>query len=113
MIRRGDIWWVDLGLPSGSASGGRRPVLVVSADGYNRSRIATVVAVVVSSNQRLADAPGNVLLPKADTGLPEDSVANVSQPVTLDKEQLTEWVGPLGRDLLRLVELGLRRVLSL
>lgn len=113
MIRRGDIWWVDIGKPVGSGPGHRRPVLVVSADAYNRSRIGTVVAVAISSNLRLVDAPGNVRLPTTDSGLSEDSVANVSQIVTLDKDRLTDWVGPIDSGLLELVEAGLRQVLAL
>lgn len=113
MIARGEIWWADLPEPVASEPGYRRPVLVIQADSFNRSRIATVIAVVVTSNLRLALAPGNVLLPSKATGLPQDSVANVSQVITLDKAFLTERVGPLPSYLLELVEDGLRLTLSL
>lgn len=93
--------------------GYRRPVLIVQADSFNRSRIQTVLAVVLTSTLKLAEAPGNVLLSARSTGLPKDSVANVSQIITIDKSLLTEEIGQLEhRELLR-VEAGLRLVLSL
>ena len=79
MIRRGDLWWADLGAPRGSGPGSERPVLVVSSDAFNRSKIATVLCAVVTSNLRLADAPGNVSLDAGDAGLDRPSVVNVSQ----------------------------------
>jgi len=99
--------------PAKSGPGYRRPVLVVQADEFNRSRIATVIALVVTSNVRLAQAPGNVFLPQKLTGLPKDSVANVSQIVTVDKSFLTERVGTLPANVMDLVENGLRLVLHL
>jgi mRNA interferase MazF len=111
-MERGEIWWADLGEPRGSAPAHRRPVLVVSSDAYNRSRIATVVCAVITSNLRLADAPGNVLLADS-SGLDRPSVVNCSQVVTLDKGELTERVGRVPADALRLVDAGLRRVLAL
>jgi len=113
VIERGEIWWADLDRPSGSEPGFRRPVLVAQSDAFNRSRIRTIVAVVITSNLRLLDAPGNVLLPEKATGLPRDSVANVSQVVTLDRDVLTERVGRIRGGLLRDVENGLRLVLDL
>jgi len=113
VIERGDLWWADLGEPRGSAPGHRRPVLVVSADAYNRSRIATVICVTVTSNLRLADAPGNVLLPQGTATLPKVSVADVSQVITLDKRDLDEHLGRLPGAYLQQVEAGLRRVLAL
>lgn len=113
MIRRGELWWADLGPPRGSAPARRRPVLVVSADAWNRSRIDTVTCVAVTTNLRLADAPGNVLLPEGAGGLEEDSVANVSQIVTLDKEWLIERIGALDHALSSRVDSGLRRALDL
>lgn len=112
-IRRGEVRWADLGVPRGSAPGYRRPVLVASADAYNRSRIPTVVCVVLTTNLRLADAPGNVLLPRGSGGLSKESVANVSQVVTLDKADLAEPLGALDDVTMRRVEAGLRRVLAL
>jgi len=113
VIHRGDLWWADLGEPRGSAPGRRRPVLVVSADAYNRSRIDTVVCVAITSNLRLVDAPGNVLLPQGTGALPKDCVANVTQVVTLDKLDLQEHLGNLPHTYLHRVEAGLRRVLAL
>jgi mRNA interferase MazF len=112
-IRRGEIWWADLDEPRGSGPGDRRPVLVVQADAFNRSRLATTLVVVISSNLRLVDAPGNVLLPARVTDLPKDSVANVTQVVTLDRDVLTERVGRVTPNLLRQVDEGLRLVLGL
>ena len=113
MIRRGELWWADVGTPRGSAPARRRSVLVVSSDAYNRSRIATVVCVAITSNLRLADAPGNVPLAAGAGGLPNDSVANVSQVVTLDKTDLNGRLGALDRSSVRRVEAGLRMVLAL
>ena len=97
MIAQGDVWWADLPKPSGSGPGFRRPVVVVQGDALNRSRIATVVCVPLTTNLKWADAPGNLLLASDLTGLPKDSVANVSQLVTLDKALLTERVGKIPR----------------
>ena len=113
MIERGQIWWANLAEPDGSEPGFRRPVLVVSSDAFNRSRIRTVIAVVLTANLRLVDAPGNVLVPVKTSGLPKDSVANMSQVVTLDKEALTELAGRIRGTLLSDVSAGLRLVLSL
>ena len=113
MIQRGQVWWANLGEPRGSAPGFERPVLVVSSDAFNRSKIATVLCAVVTSNLRLADAPGNVSLAVGDAGLDRPSVVNVSQVVTLDKAALVERLGTLDSAQIRLVELGLRRVLNL
>ena len=112
MIAQGEVWWADLAEPSGSAPGFRRPVVVVQGDAFNRSRIATVVCVALTSNLRWAEAPGNVLLTARTTGLPKDSVANTSQLVTLDRETLTERVGTLPAKKLELVLLGIDIVLG-
>lgn len=112
-IRRGDICWADLAEPRGSEPGHRRPVLVVQADAFNRSRIGTVLCVVITSNLRLVAAPGNVLLPARRTGLARDSVANVSQMVTLDHAYVDEPVGRLPRSLMNAVESGLKLALDL
>lgn len=113
VVERGQIWWADLDAPEGSEPGFRRPVLVVQADAFNRSRIRTVVAVALTSNLRLVDAPGNVLIPAKASGLAKDSVANVSQVVTLDKDFLTDVAGRLRGESLADVEAGLRLVLGL
>ena len=113
VIQRGEIWWASLPEPRGSEPGYSRPVLVVQADDFNRSRINTVIAVVITSNICLAEAPGNVLLPRKATGLPKQSVANVSQLITVDKVFLKEKVKRLGKREFSHVEEGLRLVLSL
>jgi mRNA interferase MazF len=113
VVERGQVWWADLGEPAGSEPGFRRPVLVVQSDASNRSRLRTVVAVILTSNLRLVQAPGNVLIPAKVAGLPTDSVANVSQIITVDRDFLTEPAGRIRGQLLRDVESGLRLVLSL
>ena len=112
MIAQGDVCWADLPDPVGSAPGFRRPVLVVQGDAFNRSDVATVVCVPLTSNLRWLEAPGNVLLPATSTGLSRDSVANVSQVVTLDRALLTERVGRSSRRQLELVFSGLDLVLG-
>lgn len=112
MIAQGEVWWADLGEPAGSAPGFRRPVVVVQSDSFNRSRVATVVCVPLTSNLRWTDAPGNVLLEDSITGLSKASVANVSQVTTLDRAQLTERVGALPGHKLDLVLYGIDIVLG-
>ena len=90
-----EIWWVDLAEPVGSSPGYRRPVVILQSDALNRSRLSTVICVVLTSNVRWAAAPGNVLLLAKHSGLERDSVVNVSQLVTIDKQQLVERVGKL------------------
>ena len=113
VVERGEIWWADLGEPEGSEPGFRRPILIVQADAFNRSRLQTVIAIALTSNLRLVDAPGNVLMPAKATGLPKDSVANVSQVMTVDREFLTEKVGQLRGQLLKDLDNGWRLVLAL
>jgi mRNA interferase MazF len=113
VIRRGEVWWADLDEPAGSAPGFRRPLVIVQANAFNESRIRTVIAVVVTSNLRLLDAPGNVLLPARIAGLPKASVANVSQVVTVDREVLTGRAGTLDSATMTAVGRGLRLVLEL
>jgi mRNA interferase MazF len=112
VISQGEVWWADLPAPVGSAPGFRRPVIVVQGEALNRSRIGTVICVPLTSNLRWADAPGNVLLPSRLTALPQDSVANVSQIVAIDKELLTERVGKLPLVKLELVFAGIDIVLG-
>lgn len=112
-MRRGEIWWGSLPDPTGSGPGFRRPLLIVSANSFNDSRISTVVAAVITSNLRLADAPGNVRFPAKGTGLAKVSVVNVSQIITVDKTFLTERIGRLNPRLLAEVDEGLRLVLSI
>jgi mRNA interferase MazF len=112
VIAQGDVCWADLPEQAGSGPGFRRPVLVVQGDAFNRSKVATVVCVPLTSNLRWAEAPGNVLLPARSSGLPRDSVANVSQIVALDRSFLTERVGRVSRKQLDLVLAGLDVVLG-
>lgn len=111
-IAQGDVWWADLPEGRGSGPGFRRPVVVVQGDALNRSRIATVVCVALTSNLKWATAPGNVVLPPSGTGLPKESVANVSQLVTVDKADLAERTGKLSRSKLELVLSGIDVVLG-
>ena len=112
MISQGDVWWADLPEPSGSGPGFRRPVSVVQGEAFIRSRMATTVCVPLTSNLRWADAPGNVLLTSRMTGLPKDSVANVSQIVALDKSVLTERAGRLSAAKTELVLSGIDVILG-
>ncbi len=112
-MQRGEIWWAELPDPVGAEPGYRRPILIVQADPLTTSRMATIVAVIVTSNMRWAAAPGNVVLQASESGLPRDSIANVTQIVTLDKQALEERVGQVTPYTLELVNNGLRFVLDL
>lgn len=112
-MQRGCICWGDLGEPVGSEPGFRRPVVIVSDDNFNRSDIATVIAVAITSNLRLVAAPGNVELPATESRLPHDSVINVSQVTTIDKAALSEPVGDVHAATMERIEQGLSLVLGL
>jgi len=112
VIAQGEIWWANLPNPVGSGPGFRRTVVVVQGDSFNRSNLATVVCVPLTSNVKWADAPGNVLLSSRSSGLPKDSVVNVSQIVTLDKSLLSDRTGKLPRSQLGLVLSGIDIVLG-
>lgn len=107
VIAQGEVWWADLADPVGSEPGFRRPVLVVQGEAFNASRLRTVVCVVLTSDTRWAEAPGNVLLAARTTGLPKPSVANVSQLVTLDRTSLAERTGRLTASSLELILAGI------
>jgi len=113
VVERAEVWWADLEAPRGAGPGFRRPVVIVQADAFNRSRLQTVIAVVLTSNLSLVEAPGNVLVARKPSGLPKDSVANVSQVVTLDRDYLTERAGRLPARTMAAVDAGLRAVLDL
>jgi mRNA interferase MazF len=113
VMERGEVWWAELPPPKGSGPGFRRPVVIVQCDAFNRSKIQTVIAAVLTSNLRLADAPGNVLINAKDSGLPKDSVVNISQVITVDKTILAEKCGRLPSHAMRSVDEGLRLVLAL
>lgn len=112
-MQRGEIWWADLDEPRGSAPGFKRPLVIIQADAFNRSRIQTMVCAVLTSNLRLADAPGNVFVSKLESGLPRDSVINISQIVTIDRSTLTERVGKLSARVCGRIDSGFRLVLEL
>ena len=113
MVARSEVWWADLGRSQGSAPAWRRPVLVVSADAFNRSRIKTVTVATITSNLRLAAAPGNVAVAAGTAGLDRDCVVNVSQVVTLDKTTLETRLGVLDTMHMHEVDAGLRLALCL
>jgi mRNA interferase MazF len=110
---RGEIWWADFGIPFGSEPGYRRPVLIIQDDAFNESRIDTVVVLPLSTNLSLENAPGNVSLAKADSGLPKDSVIVVSQLYTIDKARLLEQVSKVRKSVVNKVEQGIKLVLGL
>ena len=113
VVQRGEIWWADLEDPQGSAPGFRRPLVIVQADAFNRSRLDTVIAVVLTSNLKLVEAPGNVLVERRASGLPKDSVANVTQVITVDRAFLSERTARLPTRTMAAIDAGLRTVLDL
>ena len=112
VIEQAEVWWADLEGPAGSEPGYRRPVVVVQCNAINRSRIGTAICVPLTSNLKWADAPGNVLVPKAESGLPQDSVANVSLIIALDKQVLTDRVRKIPRRRLELILSGIDTLLG-
>ena len=113
LMLRGEVWWADLGLPRGSAPALRRPILIISADQYNRSRLNTVTVAVLTGNVRLAALPGNVILSTEFTELETDSVVNVTQLATIDRVTLEDRVATLPDWLMTQIDAGLRRALAL
>ncbi len=113
ILNRGEIWWANLYEPIGSSPGYRRPVLIIQADDFNRSNINTVLCAAITTNIRLSQAPGNIFLPMKDSGLPKDSVINISQIVTLDKNNLTERVRRLKPAIISNLEYSLKLILEL
>ncbi len=112
VIAQGEVWWADLSEPVGSEPGFRRPVLIVQSDALNQSRLATTICVPLTSNLKWGEAPGNVVLKAKLTGLRKDSVANVSQIVTIDRDMLTERSGKVQRKQMELVFAGIDLVLG-
>ncbi len=113
MVARGEVWWVDFGEPYGSEPAHRRPAVVVSSDRFNASRIQTVMVSILTTNLRLAAAPGNVDLPRGAAGLPRESVVNVSQTAVIDRVRLQELAGTLDKATMQRVGDGLRLLLAL
>ena len=112
-MKRGELWWAELTPPKASEPGYKRPVAIVQSDEFNNSKINTVIAVSITSNLRLADAPGNVKLSKSRTGLDRESVVNVSQVITIDKNFLRQKIGQLDRLTMLQIDDGLALVLGL
>jgi mRNA interferase MazF len=112
-MERGELWWADLGVPRGSAPGLRRPVLIISADQYNRSELRTVTLVVLTSNVRLAALPGNVSIAAGVGGVEADSVVNVTQLATIDRGALEQHIGVAPDWLIAQVDSGLERALAI
>jgi mRNA interferase MazF len=113
VIARGEVWWADLGLPRGSAPALRRPVLIISANQYNRSRLQTVTVAIITTTQQLAGLPGNVIVPADVSGLTEDSVLNVTQIATVDRGALEVKIGAVPDWLLAQIDAGVARALGL
>ncbi len=113
VIKRGDIWWAKLPEPVGSGPGYKRPLLIIQSNEFNKSKINTIIAVVITSNLRLAAAPGNILLSIKRSKLPKESVINISQVITIDKALLTETVDDLASSIIAQVDEGLQLVLKL
>lgn len=112
-MKRGDIWWASLDEPRGSEPGYRRPVVIVSSNEFNASNIRTVIVAVITSNLRIAEAPGNFKITKKESGLSKESVVNASQILTLDKSFLTEKTGNLPSKKMVALNVGLKLVLSI
>ena len=108
MIRQGEVYWLELGVPVGSAPGYWHPHVVVQSDALNASRIETAIVCALTSNLRLARAPGNVLLERGEAGLPKQSVVNITQVYTVDKSELDERIGILLKRRVREIVDGLR-----
>jgi mRNA interferase MazF len=113
VIARGEVWWADLGLPRGSAPALRRPVLIISANQYNRSRLQTVTVAIITTTQQLAGLPGNVIVPADVSGLTEDSVLNVTQIATIDRGALEVKIGAVPDWVLAQIDAGVARALGL
>jgi mRNA interferase MazF len=113
VVERGEIWWVDLPEPRGSSPGYLHPIVIAQADFLSKTAINTVIGIVITSNLTLAEMPGNVLIEKKQSGLPKDSVVNVTQIVTFDKSQLLEFAGKISERKMEQIDAGVRLVLSL
>lgn len=112
VIKHGDIFWVNLGIPSGSAPGFKHPHVVIQNNIFNLSRINTVVLCALTSNLKRAKAPGNVLLPKGEANLKKESVVNISQIITVDKSDLIEKIGSLSKTRLKDVLEGVKLLIE-
>lgn len=113
VIERGEIWWADLGEPRGSSPGFHRPIVIIQSNDFNQTKIKTLIGAVITSNLRLAEMPGNVRLPKNFHSLEKESVVNVTQLFTINKEDLLEYVETLSEQKMEQIDKGLRLVLSI
>lgn len=114
MVARGEVYWCDLGEPAGSAPAKRRPVLIIQSDDFNATRLATTLVATLTSNTALAAMPGNVFLAAAATGIPRDSVVDVTQLSTIDRRKLEQpRLSTLPHYLMDEIDRGLRLVLAL
>ncbi len=112
-MTRGEIWWADLPDHESSEPGYRRPVLIIQSDHFNRSKINTIICIIINSNLKISEAPGNVLIKSNESNLPIDSVINISQIITLDKKFFTDCAGSVKRSTMKKVENGIKLVLNL
>jgi mRNA interferase MazF len=112
-MTRGEIWWADFGVPFGSETGFRRPVVIIQDDAFNRSKINTVIIIPLTTNTVLAEAPGNVLLEKEESGLTKDSVLVVSQLSAIDRKRLVEHAGKLEKHIIEEAEKGIKLILGM
>jgi mRNA interferase MazF len=113
VIERGQIWRADLGEPRGSSPGYHRPIVIIQSDFFNQTRINTMIVAIITTNQRLANMPGNISVSQRASGLDEESVVNITQLFTLDRNDLLELVGTLSERKMEQIDEGLRLVLSL
>jgi mRNA interferase MazF len=112
MVSRGELWWVDFGVPFGSEPGFRRPALIVQDDLFNESKIRTVIVLPLTGNLNLADAPGNLLIESKESKLPKDSVILGAEITTIDKAKLIEKISKLKKETLHKMEQQLLTVLG-
>jgi len=110
---RGEIWWVEFGIPYGSEAGFTRPVLIVQDDSFNKSRIKTIVVLPLTTNLRLLDAPGNVFIRKKESKLTVDSVIIVAQLYAMDRGRFKKKISRVGKEIMEKVEVGMKLVLGI
>jgi len=111
-MMRGEIWWADFGIPFGSETGFRRPVLVIQDDSFNQSKINTIIVIPLTTNLALENAPGNVMITKEETGLSKDSVLVISQLSAIDKSRMIERICRIESNIIREVEYGINMILG-
>ncbi len=110
---RGEIWWVDFGIPFGSEPGRRRPSIIVQSDAFNQTDMHTTIVIPLTTNMRLADFPGNIVLSSYETKLPKDSVAVTPQITVIDRARLLEMVSALSYSTMQEIGSNIRLLLDL